>query len=72
MSDKENKKTGQELTDEALDAVSGGLYGNDEEVICAKCYKPIKKLQATVIDSLYYCSTCANDPTGAKSAAIEY
>ena len=72
MSDKKDNKTSQELADEALDAVSGGLYGSDEEVICAKCHKPIKKLQATVIDSLYYCSTCANDPTGAKSAAIEY
>lgn len=72
MSDKENKKTSQELADEALDAVSGGLYGSDEEVTCTKCHKPIKKLQATVINDLYYCSTCANDPTGAKSAAIEY
>ncbi len=70
MSDKENKKTHQELTDEALDAVSGGLYGNDEEVICAGCHRPVKKLQAAVINGLYYCSTCANDPTGASTVVI--
>ncbi len=58
------KKTYEELADEALDAVSGGLFGgNDEKVLCAGgCGKLIDLVSANVINGKYYCSTCANKP----------
>ena len=57
------KKTYEELADEALDAVSGGLFGgNDETVSCANCGRPIEKVNANIINGKYYCSACFNNP----------
>ena len=67
MADNE-KKTYEELADEALDAVSGGLFGgNDVTVLCAGgCGNTIQLVNANIgDDGKFYCSTCFNKPTGA-------
>ena len=67
MADNE-KKTYEELADEALDAVSGGLFGgNDVTVLCAGgCGNLIELVSANIgDDGKCYCSTCFNKPTGA-------
>ena len=71
MADNE-KKTNQELADEALDAVSGGVYARDTEYVrCAGCNNQIRRSEAAAFgNNIYFCSTCVNDPTGAKIDVI--
>ena len=66
MADKK-EKTNQELAEEALDAVSGGVYARDTEYVrCAGCNSQIRKSEAAAFgNDIYYCSTCVNNPTGA-------
>ena len=63
MNNSENKKSSEELADEALDMVAGGDYeswGSGDLVlaICSNCDKTILTEEMTFRGGHYYCPIC--------------
>lgn len=58
MNSDEHKKSGEELTEEALDAVAGGQGRTPQAAMCPTCQKRVLRVLAELRDGHYYCPDC--------------